>query len=88
MKTTQSKMWRTLEPPKGDCVKGVALAQALVLGCEWTHHPQDQAFSGQLSGHIYLLHNPLLKDSNKSHISTSMWPMGKIHLGSLNSHFQ
>lgn len=77
-----SKVWRTLEPPKGNCVQGVALSHTLVLGCEWTQRPQDQAFSGELNGHIYLLHNPLLKGSNKSCISTSIWPVGKIHLGS------
>lgn len=77
--TTQPMVRRTLEPPKGNWVQAVALAHTLVLGCAWTRHLQDHTFSGQLSRQLYLLYNPLLKYSNKSHISTQMQPLGKIH---------
>lgn len=74
----QPKAWRTPEPPKGSCVQGVALAQTLTLGCKWAHHPRDRTLSGWRR-HLYLLHNRLLKDSDKSHISTRTQPLGKIH---------
>lgn len=75
----QSKVWRTLKPSKGNCAQCVALAQTSLLGCERTHHLQEHALSGQLSGQLYLFHNRLSKDSNKSHISTQMQPSGKIY---------